>query len=93
MNCAVPDALGTGYETLIERLKFPDTALVQYGVGAIHPDHFVEHQLGRHQGVVVATAKQYRGALQNPPKTAAELIETLAAQGLPISVDRLYEFH
>jgi predicted nucleic acid-binding protein len=78
MNRAVPDALVTGYETLIEKLElpdaddrhvlaaairsgaqaiitfnlkdFPDDALAQYGIEAIHPDLFIEHQLDLHQG-------------------------------------------
>jgi len=71
---------------------FPDDALAQYGIEAIHPDAFIEHQLDLHQGAVITTAKQHREALKNPPKTAAEYIETLAAQGLAISADRFRDF-
>ncbi len=71
---------------------FPDDVLAQYGIEAMHPDVFIEHQLDLHQGAVIATAKQHREALKNPPKTVDQYIETLAAQGLAISADRLRDF-
>ncbi|MES9905907.1 MAG: PIN domain-containing protein [Sedimenticola sp.] len=71
---------------------FPDNALAQYGVEAMHPDTFIEHQLDLHQGAVIAIAKQHREALKNPPKTADEYIETLAAQGLAISAVRFRDY-
>ncbi|MCU7919271.1 MAG: PIN domain-containing protein [Candidatus Thiodiazotropha sp. (ex Epidulcina cf. delphinae)] len=71
---------------------FPDDVLAQYGIEGIHPDHFIEHQLDLHQGAVMATAKQHRAALKNPSKTSAEYLESLAAQGLVISADRLRDF-
>jgi hypothetical protein len=58
----------------------------------MHPDTFIEHQLDLNQGAVIATAKQHREALKNPPKSADEYIETLAAQGLVISADRFRDF-
>lgn len=71
---------------------FPETTLAQFGLEALHPDAFIEHQLDLHQGAVIATAKLHRAALKNPPKTAADYIETMAAQGLAISADRLRDF-
>lgn len=71
---------------------FPAKALEPYGIEAMHPDNFVEHQLGLHQGLVIATAKRHRAALTNPPKTAKEYLETLAAQGLVVTADLLGEF-
>ena len=71
---------------------FPNEILVQYGVEAIHPDTFIEHQLDLNQGIVIAAAKQHREALKKTPKTADEYIETLAAQGLAISADRFRDF-
>jgi len=58
----------------------------------MHPDAFIEHQLDLREGAVIATAKQHRESLKNPPKTADEYIETMAAQGLAISADRLRNF-
>lgn len=87
-------AIRSGAQAIITfNLKdFPDENLAQYGIEAMHPDAFIEYQLDLRQGAVIAIAKQHRAALLNPPKTAEEYIETLAAQGLAISADRLREF-
>jgi predicted nucleic acid-binding protein len=71
---------------------FPDKTLGQYDIEAMRPDEFVEHQLDLHQGTIIAAAKQHRAALRNPPKTTAQYIETLAAQGLIVCAERLREF-
>ena len=71
---------------------FPNEALEQYGMEALHPDAFVEHQLDLHQGAVISVVKQHREALKKPTKTATEYVETLAAQGLVVSADRFREF-
>lgn len=71
---------------------FPSATLAPYGVEAVHPDHFVEQQLDLHQGIVIATAKRHRAALKNPTKSPEEYLETLAAQGLIVTADRLREF-
>ncbi|MES9906702.1 MAG: PIN domain-containing protein [Sedimenticola sp.] len=69
-------AIRSGAQAMITfNLKdFPEDALDQYGIEAMHPDAFIEHQLDLHQGAVVAAAKQHREALKNPPKTAEEYI-------------------
>lgn len=87
-------AIRSGAQAIITfNLKdFPDSVLNQYGIEAMHPDAFIENQLDLHQGAVIATAKQHREALKNPPKTADEYIETIAAQGLAISADRFRDF-
>jgi hypothetical protein len=71
---------------------FPDKALAPYGIEAMHPDNFAEHQFELHQGLFILAAKQHRAALQNPPKTAEEYLDTLSAQGLVVTADRLREF-
>lgn len=71
---------------------FSKEALDRYGLEALHPDVFVEHQFDLHQGLVIGAAKQHRAALGKPPKTAEEYLETLAAQGLVVTADRLREF-
>ena len=73
-------------------IDFPQAALDPYDLEAMHPDLFIEHQLGLHQGGVIAAAKRHRDALKNPPKSAQDYLETLAAQGLVVSADRLREF-
>jgi len=37
----------------------PDDVLVQYGIEAIDPDAFIEHQFDLHQGAVITTSKQH----------------------------------
>jgi cytosine/adenosine deaminase-related metal-dependent hydrolase len=71
---------------------FPQSALDPYGLEAMHPDVFVEHQLTLHQGLVITAAKRHRAALTNPPKTSEKYLESLAAQGLVVTADRLREF-
>ncbi len=71
---------------------FSADALAVYGIEAVHPDVFVEYQLDLHQGLVISAAKRHRAALLNPSKTAGEYLETLAAQGLAITADRLRDF-
>jgi len=87
-------AIRAGAQAIITfNLKdFPDDILAQYGIEAMHPDAFIEHQLDLREGVVIAAAKQHRDSLKSPPKTADEYIETMASQGLAISADRFRDF-
>lgn len=71
---------------------FPQEVLDPYGIEAMHPDHFVEHQMSLNQGIVIATAKRHRASLTRPAKSSEEYINALGAQGLVISADRLREF-
>lgn len=71
---------------------FPDKILDEFGIEAVHPDHFIEQQMDLHESTVINVAKQHRAALKNPPKTTDEYLETLAAQGLIITADRLRRF-
>ena len=59
---------------------------------AIHPDVFVEQQFDLYQGAVISAVKRHRAALKNPPKSAPDYLETLAAQGLVVTAERLREF-
>lgn len=71
---------------------FPESKLAPFGVEAMHPDRFVECQMDLREAAVVHAAKAQRAMLRNPSKTASELLDTLAAQGLPATADRLREF-
>ena len=71
---------------------FPQEILDAYGIEAMHPDLFIEHQMSLHQGKVIGVAKSHRAALQNPPKSAEEYLATLAAQRLIVTADKLREF-
>ena len=71
---------------------FPPDALSAFGVEATHPDTFVEQQLDLHESAVVRVAKQHRASLKKPPKSAEDYLETLSAQGLVVTADRLKAF-
>lgn len=71
---------------------FPDEVLAQYDIEAVHPDTFVLQQLDLHEAAVVGVAKRQRESLKNPPKTVVEYLQTLSAQGLVVTADRLKEF-
>lgn len=120
MNIAVPDALVTGHEVLVDALHLPDPddrhvlaaairagaqlivtfnlkdfpqdELAPFGVEAVHPDLFITQQFDLHEGRIIAAAQAHRRSLRNPPKTAEEYLDTLAAQGLVVTVERLREF-
>jgi len=71
---------------------FPAEILDAFGIEAIHPDRFIECQMDLREAAVVQTARAQRQSLKKPPYSAEELLDTLAAQGLPASADRLREF-
>lgn len=71
---------------------FPSSILDEYGVEALHPDLFVEHQLGLNEAAVITAAKRHRASLRHPEKSAIEYLETMAAQGLSVSVEKLRAF-
>lgn len=71
---------------------FPQSDLELYGIEALHPDVFVDCQFDLHPGAVIGTAKRHRESLKKPPKSVEEYLDTLAAQGLVVTADRLREF-
>ncbi|MAO60833.1 MAG: PIN domain-containing protein [Alcanivorax sp.] len=71
---------------------FPEAVLARFGIEAVHPDDFVVQQFDLHEARVIETAKNHRGSLKKPPKGVEEYLETLAAQGLVVTVDRLREY-
>ena len=87
-------AIRAGAQTIvtINLRDFPAPSLAPYGIEAVHPDIFVEQQLDLHEGAVVTTAKRHRAALRNPPKPVDAYLDTLAAQGLVVTAERLREF-
>ncbi len=68
---------------------FPNGYLETFGIEAVHPDDFIVQQFDLHEARVISTAKSHRASLRNPPKSVEEYLETLAAQGLVVAVDRL----
>lgn len=71
---------------------FPADALARYDIEALHPDTFVVQQFDLHEAAVVNVAKTHRAALRSPAKSVDAYLETLAAQGLVITAERLAEF-
>ena len=71
---------------------FPATVLDEYGVEPQHPDEFITHLIDLDAGLVCAAVRCQRQSLKNPPKSVAELLDTLQAQGLPQTVLRLGAF-
>jgi len=114
MDKALPDALVTGYEHLIDSIELPDwddrhvlaaaiqcgarvivtlnlgdfpaAALAKFGIEAQHPDDFVLALLETYPDLVIEALKSHRISLKNPPKTAAEYLADLGAQGLSKTV-------
>lgn len=87
-------AIRAGAQTIVTHnlRDFPSEALDPFAIEAVDPDTFVEQQMDLHEGAVVAVARSHRAALANPPKDVDTYLETLAAQGLVASADRLREF-
>ena len=71
---------------------FPERILEVYGIEVLHPDEFIEHQLGLSEAVVIGCAKRIRSRLINPEKSADEYLESLASAGLPVTAEKLREF-
>lgn len=71
---------------------FPEEKLEPYGIEAVHPDQFIVEQMDLHEGAVIDAVKQQRASLKNPPRSAEDLLETLSAQGLVVTADRLKEY-
>lgn len=68
---------------------FPSDELDKYGVEVIHPDTFVQNQLGLHPGLVCHVVKTHRLSLKKPPKSIGDYLATLESQGLVVSADLL----
>lgn len=68
---------------------FPAAVLAAHGIEAQHPDDFVcqLHELA--PAAVYAAVRQQREALQHPPKSAQELLDTLRSLGLVRTVAAL----
>ena len=68
---------------------FPQVALVPYGIEALHPDDFLIELMDDDLERVCIAARKQRLNLKNPPKSVAEFLAGLTAQGLHQSVARL----
>ena len=68
---------------------FPRDQLAPFWVEAIHPDDFVVDLIDLAPGVVTNVVAEQAAALRNPPRTIAEMLDTLRDQGLPQAVAKL----
>ena len=87
-------AIRAGAEIIVtyNLTDFPAETLVRFDIEARHPDDFVVGLLDLAPGMVCAAVKRQRESLQNPPKTAKELLATLESQGLTQAVARLRQY-
>lgn len=87
-------AICAGAQTIVTHnlADFPDRCLTPYGIEATDPDTFVVQQMDLHEATVVTVARDHRAALRNPPKSVEEYLQTLAAQGLLATTDRLRDY-
>lgn len=65
---------------------FPAESLRGHGLEAQHPDEFISHLADLSPPTVIHAARTCRARLKQPPKSANEYLECLAAQGLPQTV-------
>lgn len=68
---------------------FPATVLDEWGVKTQDPDMFVARLVDSFPDTVCIGVRRQRESLQNPPKTATELLEVFWRQGLTRTVERL----
>ena len=71
---------------------FPTAVIAPFGIEAQHPDEFILHLLDLAPGRIIAAAQDHCDSLKNPPKTMAEYLNTLEAQGLTQTVSVLRQF-
>ena len=71
---------------------FPESALAEYGVQAIHPDDFILDVIDLNAAACIEAVREMRASLKNPPYSQEELLATLLKQQLPQTVNRLERY-
>lgn len=71
---------------------FPVENLDRWGIEAHHPDEFLMHQFHLSQPAFLQAVKTVRLRLKNPPKSVADYLDTLRAQGLLATVKAIEPF-
>lgn len=61
---------------------FPATTLAAYGIEPLHPDVFLSALFDDDADLFLRAMQKHRASLKNPPKTVADYIQTLRANGL-----------
>jgi hypothetical protein len=72
---------------------FPQLALAPYDVEALHPDEFVLDLLDLAPAAVANVIRDQAASLKSPPRTIAELLDTLRDNGLVQAVAKLREMY
>jgi len=70
---------------------FPADTLRTFEVEAVHPDDFVLDLIDLAPGKVLTAVRKQRRALENPPRSLPELLDTLKNNGLNQSVAKIHE--
>jgi len=68
---------------------FPEAALTERGVEAVHPDRFLLDQLDLMPAVVLAALDDQVAALRQPPIDLAGILNHLARSGVPAFADEV----
>lgn len=68
---------------------FPAASLASYGLSAQHPDEFLEHAYHLDPVALCTAVRNARSGLQNPPKSAEQLLDVYQDQGLATTVAAL----
>lgn len=71
---------------------FPVSFLSKYEIDAQHPDEFLRHLLDLAPARVIATVRETRLSLKNPPKDSREYLGILEKQTLPQTVAYLRDY-
>jgi predicted nucleic acid-binding protein len=87
-------AIHSGAATIVTfNLKdFPDAALMQFGIEAVHPDEFLLSQLDLDAVAICRAVRSQRESLKNPPRSIDELLDTFMQQGLAEFVGELRKY-
>lgn len=68
---------------------FPANVLAKYNLEAIHPDDFILYQFDLNNAQLLIAARNCRTRLKNPPIEPQRYLETLRAQSLSKTVDKI----
>ena len=68
---------------------FPASAVGPFAIEPVHPDEFVSRLWDEQPDAVLEAVRLQRAGLRNPPRSAAEYLETLKVCGLLKTAVRL----
>lgn len=80
---------GAGQIVTFNLADFPAATLEPHSIEAVHPDVFISGLFDEATEAVLEAVRRQRESLKNPPKSAAELLDTLTQCGLKEAAARL----